>query len=271
MRKALLIALLAMLVLSGCSAKGKDKAPAAVTCPDGTVLTPDQIKALEGYGTPGFNATKACPVKPSVKFTTMPSSIQVFKSAPFGWTLDAGTATPAHSMLTSIRWNDRSIPDQDLTNINKYPYELVKKEHQNLPITYQGNMTFVKAEKVYVRAYMEQAGNDFWSKEVAINITPVVPSGKVTPITIDQTGAPDNDAVSIVLGDAVQINSSFPPGITCDRTSGPEQGPVTSFKADMAIPSPTTSNSIVYTAPDVYQYKCTDPQAHTFQVKVGLN
>ena len=270
MRKALwAIAVLGMLAMSGCSGSKKDTAVKPVTCPDGTVLTAEQVKALPGYGTAGFNATKACPVKPHVELVGIPPSIQAFKEFPFRVDLSAGTYQPQHSMLLSIRWYDRSIADQDLTNINKYPNELIKREHQNLPISYNMTASFAKVQTVYIRAYMEQGGNDYWSKEVKLNVTQVMPSGKVFPVKIGADGTPSPDVVMVVLGDAVQVDNSYVPGIKCAYHTGPVA--TADFEAAMAVPSDTMSNTIVYQAPQVYEYACNDAGAHSFKVNVAVN
>ena len=57
------------------------------------------------------NATDHCPVKPSVTLKGLPASLGAFRSAPFSWTLDNGTAPHAHSMLTSIRYSESSVAD----------------------------------------------------------------------------------------------------------------------------------------------------------------
>jgi len=268
MHKVLVVALLAMVAFAGCSGK-KDTGPAAVTCPDGSTLTPAQIKAFPDYAKPGFNATTHCPVKPHVEIVGIPTSLQVFKEGLFRVDLNAGTYQPQHSMLLSVRWYDRSIADQDLTNMNKYPNELVKKEHQNLPISYNLTFSFQKVGTYYIRAYMEQGGNDYWSKEQKISITPVVPTGKVVEVDIGADGTATPDAVSIVLGDAVQIKNSFPLDETCSAASGP--GPGGDLKAAGGVPSATMSSPVVFVFPGVFQYQCNDPQNHGFKVNVAVN
>jgi hypothetical protein len=268
MQKALwAVAIVALVAFSGCSGKKKEEAK-AFTCPDGTVLTPQQIEAFPDHHEATFNASSHCPVKPSVTLTGIPASLQSYKTAAFKASLDAGTSTPAHSMLLSVRWYDRSVADADLTNINKYPNELVKKEHQNLPVTYDMTMTFAKVGKVYVRAYMEQGGNDYWSKEYAIDITPVQPTGKTVAVTLDQTGKPSPDSVSVVLGDAVQVTSNYLGPDTCKWSSGPNGGPTDNFATAGMAPS-STSNAVVYTAPGVYVYQCQDPQSQGFKVNAA--
>jgi hypothetical protein len=241
-----------------------------VTCPDGTVLTPAEIEAMPDHHEAAFNATAHCPVKPTVTLIGLPTSIQVFKAGAFTFKMDAGTYTPAHSMLTSIRYNTRPIPDSDLTNVNKYPYELVKKEHQNLPATFDGTATFTTAGKVYVRAYMEQGGNDYWSAEYPIDVKPVTPSGKVVDVTIGTDGTASPDMVQVVLGDAVRIVNNYPVEDKCSRTSGPAA--TADFDAAGGLPSPTNSDPIVFVVPLVYEYLCNDqPQPHGFKVNVSVN
>jgi plastocyanin len=266
MRQALLpAALLFALALAGCSGKDKDADLQPVTCPDGTVLTSEQLEAFPDHHEAGFNATAHCPVPPAVSLQGIPASLGAFRSAAFSWTLDNGTVQHAHSMLTSIRWSERSIPDADLTNVNKYPSELVKREHQNLPVTYQGNMTFSKVGKVYLRAYMEVSGKDYWSPEVAVNITPVVPTGTVKEVDVALGGAVTPEMVDIVLGDAVQLKNDDLVAHTCSFDSGPAS--TAPFTAEGMG---ATSDAVVFVAPQVYSYACDDLQEHSFKVNVKV-
>lgn len=269
MRQALLLAaLLTALALAGCSGKDKDADLQPVTCPDGTVLTAEQLEAMPEHHEAGFNATAHCPVKPSVSLQGIPASLGAFRSAAFSWSLDNGTVEHAHSMLTSIRWSDRSVPDMDLTNVNKYPSELVKREHQNLPVTYQGNLSFSKVGKVYLRAYMEVSGADYWSKEVALNVTPVQPTGTVVQFTHPAgQGAQDISptAADAVLGDAIQVVNEDLAAHKCAFESGPASTP--ELDAEMQA----SSNAVVLPAPGVYTFKCDGLVAQkTFSVNVKL-
>jgi hypothetical protein len=266
MRNAMLAwAVLAALALAGCGDKHDAVQP--VTCPDGTVLSPEDIEALPDHHGEAFNATDHCPVAPSVSLSGVPATLRVFQPGPFSWTLDNGTAHHAHSMLTSIRYGSASVPDADLTAVTKYPNELIKREHQDLPITYRGNLTFNQVGTVYLRAYMEVAGDDYWSPEVTIEVTPVVPTGVVHDITIPPgagiAGDPSPAESIVQLGDAIRVvNEDLQPR-KCTRSSGPaETEPVGDGEG--------ASESIVMVVPGVYEFSCDTVQGTGFKVTVNL-
>jgi hypothetical protein len=283
MRNLVLAALLsAALALAGCS--GGDGGPKyeAVTCPDGTVLTPEQVEdAMENHsmgghdhGADGGNGTESiagqvCPVPPSVTLEGVPATIEAFKSAPYRWSLHKGSLEHAHSMLTSIRWSDRTVPDRDLTNLNKYPNELIKREHQDLPISYEGNLTFAKVGKVYLRAYAQIQGADHWSPEVELTVLPVPPTGTVHDVTHgpgDFLSPPTPSEVAAVLGDAVRLVNEDPLAArTCSFSSGP------AAVNPLSAPAGGASEPVVLVVPGVYQFTCDEVGgAQSFSVNVAM-
>lgn len=285
MRNLVLAALVsAALALAGCS--GGDGGPKyeAVTCPDGTVLTPEQVEeavknhtagghdhgaAVAGSNATGGLAVDVCPVPPSVSLEGVPPSLQAFRAASFRWSLDQGSLEHAHSMLTSIRWGDRSVPDRDLTNTNKYPNELIKREHQDLPVSYQGNLTFAKVGKVYLRAYAQIQGADYWSPEVALNVTPVPPTGTVHDVTHgpgDFLSPPTPAEVSAVLGDAVRLVNEDPIAArTCSFSSGP------SAVNPLSAPAGGESEPVLLVVPGIYEFTCDEVGgAQSFRVSVSI-
>ena len=265
MRKALLsLVILAALALAGCGEK--EDAPEPVTCPDGTVLAAEDIEAIADHHHEGFNATAHCPVAPSVRLEGVPASLPSYQAGAFSWTLDNGTLHHAHSMLTSIRYSESSVPDSELTEVTKYPSELIKREHQDLPITYRGNLTFGKVGTVYLRAYMEVAGEDYWSDEVALEVTPVQPTGTVVEFTIPAGAGVAGDVspaeAILKLGDAVKVVNEDVAPRTCTRTSGPAE---TAALGD----GEGAAESYVMVVPGTYEYSCDTLQPTSFKVIVN--
>jgi hypothetical protein len=269
MRKALLsVAVVAVLALAGCSEK--EDAPEPVTCPDGTVLTSEAIEAIPEHHHDGFNATEHCPVAPSVRLEGVPASLTSYRAGSFSWTLDNGTMDHAHSMLTSIRYSETSVPDGELTEIKKYPNELIKREHQNLPITYRGNLTFGKVGKVYLRAYMEVSGKDYWSDEVVLEVTPVQPTGTVQDFTIPPGAGVAGEVTPaeaiLVLGDAIKVVNEDPDprGHVCTRSSGPVEVPPLGDGEG-------GNESAVLVVPGTYEFSCNTLEPTTFKVIVNAS
>lgn len=273
MRNALLsTAVLLALALAGCQDDDGGHTVEPVTCPDGTVLSPEDIETLSAeHGTDhhaeGFNATALCPVPPSVTLEGIPATLQAFKTAPFRWSLDNGSLHHAHSMLTSIRYSATSVPASDLTAVTKYPSELIKREHQDLPVSYAGNLSFSKVGKVYLRAYAQIQGADYWSDEVELEITPVPPSGVVHTVTKgagDFLVPPSPATVSAKLGDAVVLDNQDPAPRTCNATNGPAQ--VDPLSAEGA----SASNEVVFVVPGTYTFSCDTVQPTSFAVNVSV-
>ena len=265
MRKALLsLAVVAVLALAGCGEKHEAVEP--VTCPDGTVLGAEQIEAMPEHHHGSFNATAGCPVAPSVRLEGVPASLASYRAGSFSWTLDNGTMVHAHSMLTSIRYSETSVADADLTEIGKYPSELIKREHQNLPITYRGNLTFGKVGTVYLRAYMEVSGKDYWSDEVALEVTPVQPTGTVVEFTIPPAAGVAGEVTPaeaiLALGDAIKVVNEDVQARGCTRTSGPAE---TSSIGDRE----GDAESWVMVVPGTYEYSCDTVQPTGFKVIVN--
>lgn len=278
MHKALLGALLAWsLALAGCSGGGGSHDAADVTCPDGTILTAEQIEAHAGHHEDGFNATTLCPEPPQVTLSGLPATIQVYDSASFTWAVDAGSAAKGHSMLTSIRYAKASIPDAELVEgqMEKYPTEIIKKEHQDLPVTFKGNMTFNQPGKVYVRAYAQVQGEglqrrDVWSPEVVLDVLPVQPSGREAVITHSSGFAVSNlDGPSdpVLIGDALRFNNAELIELTLTQTSAPAGAPPCELTA---APSENSAETCLLVVPGTYTFETDDvPQPKTVTIDVG--
>ncbi len=271
MRNVLLtVAMLAVLALAGCGDKHDGVDP--VTCPDGTLLTAEDLEALDGHHDAGFNGTNSCPVPPKVLLVGVPASLSAFKPGAFSWTIDNGSIPEGHSMLTSIRYSTTSVATSALKAMEDYPSELIKREHQNLPVTFRGNLTFSNTGVYFLRAYAQVQGagherRDVWSDEVRLEVVPVAPTGKVVDFTIPQAagvaGEVDPAEAIVVLGDAIRIvNEDLQPR-SCVRTSGPAE---TSPVGDAG----GAEESIVMVVPGTYEYECDTLQPTTFKVIVNV-
>lgn len=266
MRTALAALAVLSAALAGCS--DGHSAPEPVVCPDGTTLTPEQVEALPGHHDEGFDPSGACPVAPSVRLEGVPASLQAFASAPFRWTLDNGTVPHAHSMLTAIRWSRAAVADTALAGPETYPEELIKREHQDLPITYRGNLSFAQAGTVYLRAYMEVAGEHYWSGEVALDVTPVLPTGTVHDVVVPPAagvaGDPEPVEVAARLGDAIRLDNQDVLPHTCAYDAGPGQTDPLSAEAQ------AQSEPVALLVPGLYEYVCDTLQPTGFRVNVQL-
>jgi plastocyanin len=278
MHKALLGVLLAWsLALAGCSGGSDGHDVVDVTCPDGTVLTADEIEADEHHHEAGFNATKdLCPVAPKVTLSGLPDTIQVYDSAAFTWAVDAGSAAKGHSMLTSIRYAKASIPDADLVEgqMAKYPTEIIKKEHQDLPVTFKGNMTFNEAGKVYIRAYAQVQGEglqrrDVWSAEVVLEVLPVNATGVIQTIRhgLGPAGELDPASADLKLGDAIQFANDDLLEHSLNQVSAPAGAASCELSAGQMA---TSASTCVLTVPGTYEFETTgDAMAKSVTINVS--
>lgn len=270
MHKALLsLAILTALAFAGC-AGDKHSSVDPATCPDGTVLTSEGIEALPDHHGAGFNATDTCPVPPKVSLIGLPSTLGAYSTAAFTWSIDNGSVPKGHSMLATLRFAPASVPS-NLVALDKYPGELVKREHQNLPVAYKGNVTFNDPGTVFVRAFAAVQGagyerREFWSDEVRMEITPVAPTGKVVDFTIE-AGAPlagqvSPDQAILVLGDAIRVVNEDPVARSCTWTSGP-------VATESLGDGEGDAESVVMVVPGAYEYECNTVQPTTFKVIVN--
>ncbi|MEK6975139.1 MAG: hypothetical protein AABY18_02205 [Candidatus Thermoplasmatota archaeon] len=279
MHKALLGAMLAWaLALAGCSGGNDSHGSADVTCPNGTVLTAEEIEAHADHHADGFDAASLCPVAPKVVLSGLPATIPVYRSAPFTWVVDPGSVAHGHSMLTSIRYASVSVPDADLVEgqMTKYPTEITntKKEHQSLPVTFKGNMTFNQAGKVYLRAYAQVQGDGFpridvWSAEVVLDVLPVVPTDVVHEVThaTGPLGELDPEALDADLGDAVKFVNSDLIEHKLTLLSGPPGSEACELTAAGGGESATTC---VFLVPGPYTFETDDVQAKSMTINVRL-
>lgn len=276
MQKALLATLvMAALALAGCSGGGeKDKDLADVTCPDGTVVTSEQIEAVPDHHEDGFDPASLCPVPPKVTLSGVPATVQVYSKAPFAWSVDPGSVAHGHSMITEIRYSAAPVADAD-ASLTTYAKPILKKEHQDLPVTFKGNMTFNSPGKVYVRAYAAVQGEGFdrrdvWSAEVVLDVLPIAPTGVVVPVThtpgalAGELQGPEN---ALNLGDAISFDNQDVLDHTLTQTSAPAGAPACELAAGGRAVSQATC---VLTVPGGYEFSTDETPPKTVVVSVGL-
>ena len=262
------------LALAGCSGD-KDHADVEdFACPDGSVVTQEQIEEHASHHDGGFDPATLCPAPPQVLLTGLPATLGAYRSASFTWVVDPGSVAHGHSMLMSIRFAEASVPGN--ASLDGYPTEVIKKEHQDLPVTFQGNLSFTQPGKVYVRAYAQVQGEgydrrDVWSEEVAIEVLPVAATGVVKDVThamgLFAGDTTPRDLPDLVLGDTLRfVNEdlmahkltlrSGPKGADCVELAAAEQG---------------GEASCVMAVPGNYEYVTDDQQQpKTITVKVAI-
>lgn len=272
MHKGLAAALImTALALAGCSGGKEGARFQDVACPGGVTLTADDIEAAEGSGADGFDPATLCPVPPAVLLTGVPATVQVYGEAPFSWAIDPGSVNRGHSMITEIRYSDKPIPDGE-ASITTYSKSVIKKEHQDLPVTFNGNMTFNTPGKVYVRAYAAVQGEgydrrDVWGPEIELEVLPVTPTGVTHTVTHGvgpgPVGALDVTEVSAKLGDALAFANDDPVNsYTLVLTSAPPGAPAGELAAD---------GTYTFVVPGAYTFETTgDVQAQSVSVSVAM-
>lgn len=263
---------LATLALSGCSDDGGGHTSLTdFTCPDGSIITAAQQEAHEAHHEDTFDAATLCPVPPQVLLQDLPATLGAYRNAAFTWVVDPGSVPDGHSMLTSIRYGNTSVTT--VGAVEDYASELVKKEHQDLPVTFKGNLTFTQAGTVYLRAYAQVQGEnyarrDVWSDEVAIEILPVTPTGTVHTIThaagLTLGEVTPTEPVDAVLGDAVQFDNQDLASHTLTLTAGPKGAPCTEITAGAG----ETSATCVLDVPGTYTWRTDDQQPKTVEFRV---
>jgi len=255
MMRALLATLtLAALVLAGCSDDHSALDP--VTCPDGSVV---DVENATGHHDHGFDPATACPDPATVTLEG------VYASAAFSWTVDPGAKGSGHAMRTSVHASTSPVSDRDLAaDPAAAGTQLALREHQDVPATFRGNLTFQQPGTYYVRAYAEVDGKPVWSNATVVNVTAVMATGTEVVVT-KAVGGPLGDftpaTVTLELGDALVLRNDD----VLEHTftiQGPNNGSVT--VARMA-----SSDPIVFDVPGTYSVTTDDvQQPKTVQVTV---
>ncbi len=285
MKVLAMVALLTLVGLAGCSSN--DNGPATHTCRDGGVVDLGPEPRAEG-----FNPETICyeRVPPTVRLGASSYTVGVYRTLSIGWTVENGTVPEGHTMLTSIRLSHHSMAVDNLTGPDGYGVkELLRVEHQNLPGSF--NLTtaaddFSDATLVgtrYLRAYATIQGEgvhakDFWSDEIAINITGVQPTGTTHTIVHGPGGFQGRltpAAVSAKLGDAIVFQNADVVSHLFTQISKPAcaaQASATMLQA--GVPAPTTGPSppLLLMCPGEYVFETDDaPTKLTVAITASLD
>ncbi len=265
---------LASLAVSGCSGDGGHASRTDFTCPDGSIITAARQETDSTHHEAAFDPATLCPIAPRVLLQGLPATLGAYRSAAFTWAVDPGSVAHGHSLLTSIRYGNTSVAT--VGAVEDYASELVKREHQDLPVTFKGNLTFTQAGMVYLRAYAQVQGEtyarrDVWSDEVAIAIQPVAPTGTVHTVTHaaglllgEVTPAEPLDAL---LGDAVQFDNQDVTSHALTLSDGPKGASCIEITADAG----QTSAACVLEVPGTYTWQTDDEQPKTVEMRVTVS
>lgn len=271
MQQALLAAVaLATLALAGCSGGGDHSGAQDFTCADGSVVPAATIEAADDHHDAAFDPATLCPVPPQVTLTGLPASLQVYGTSSFEWSVNPGSVLHGHSMLTAIRYSMSSVPDGQAT-LDTYSKEVLKKEHQDLPVSFRGNLTFNVPGPIYLRAYAQVQGDgydrrDVWSPEVMLEILPVQPTGVVATVVhaVGPIGGLDPNDIQLNLGDALVFQNDDLLAHDLTATSGPAG----SVACDLAAAAGDVSEPCVFIVPGSYTFTTDDVQPKSVTVSV---
>lgn len=275
-----LAALVALAVaFAGCSGGDDHAAVEDFTCPDGQVVPAETIEEADGHHDDGFNATSLCPEPPQLTVTGLPGSLPAFSKATFTWTAEPGAVQTPHSMLMSMRYATASVDESTLdagseATMDSYPTELLKKEHQDLPATFEGSLSFSTVQTVYLRAFALVKGEGYdervmWSDEHTLVITPVNATGTVVTVTKSAglaAGELTADDDSPALGDAVRLQNDDLVPLTLTLTSSPQGADACTLEAD---PRATSAASCLLVIPGQYTFTSDDLQPKSITLTVA--
>jgi hypothetical protein len=257
------IILAAAILMAGCAAEEEPPAPTTFTCPRGQVV---EVPANH-TGAP----QALCPKAPPSVTLQAPATVRVFSQASFSWNVSAGDYTGGHSMLTTLRWSPTPVSNASLQGPDSYGTEFAKKEHQNLPVSLDGERRFTEPGTYYVRAYATILADgydsrDHWSAEATVVVTDVEPTGNNTVVTHGAgnfVGGLTPNPVDLKLGDGIVLKNDD----VVSHTFTPENCP--QFTEAIPVASRTSSDPLVFKAPGTCTFKTDDVQPLTLTINVG--
>ncbi len=170
-------------------------------------------------------------VEPTMVIEGLPSTVEQFAGADFGWRLDNGTRQAVHSMDSRIRASLSNDPVTNETGPDDWGMQVTGQQHKDFPDAF--NATFVSDEvgMFYLKGYMLIDAKNIWVDLGTIDVTAVSASGSRTPITA--SGLPpalDDSEVGITVGDGVTFDNQLQYDLTlswtCTNGVTPEGGTV---------------------------------------------
>lgn len=210
------VALLLAVALSGCTSDEGEPALTAADCEaQGLVLkeaeSHDHGGEEEHHEASCVEASEMGP-RGSVDLGGLPTSLPMYQSVPLTWTL--GTTLPGedHAMRTEIRYSSEPLPEGNVKP-DDWGLSVAKFEHQNYEngATYDATFTAETEGTFYFHAYSLVGGENIWSPQYLLEITPVVPTGVVHEIAVDGLGPQasiEKSSLDIMVGDSIKFTNS---------------------------------------------------------------
>ncbi len=221
MRALLVAGLLLATMLAGCSGGGSSSSSDLYTCKTGLKKGQQiDVSNATGHGKTGFDPESACPqpIPPSITILGLPATVKAFYPVKASWALSSGSWAGGHSMLNELRINNAPVSEAGLTEDNfalKYPTQLLKFEHQELPSNFSGTFSIDTAGMYHARVFGQIKGTDldnkeYWTSEVMIMVEAPTATGNTTTLTVPQ-GFPAQKttslSASVQLGDGIIIDN----------------------------------------------------------------
>ncbi len=257
MRTPWIALLLVSTVLAGCSDDGGETVDPAAEC-DGIYDA----------------ATGACAphVEPSVVVEDLPDSMGAYSTVAFTWRLDNGTrgmgAAPVHSMDSRIVASTDSARPTNATGPDDWGVEVAREQHQNLPGSFEGSLTWDEVGTVYLQGYMLIEGENVWTDLGSIEVTEAQPTGDTTTVNVTAGPPPavDVSQAGLVVGDALVFDNQGPVDYTAVFTCSDD---VT--VPEIAVGANGQSQAFVFTMPTNCDYTLQSTLAQTGQDPLGIS
>lgn len=286
--KTVVLLLTLGLLLAGCSGGGGGSSTTTGgSCPSSGMGHSDGHHEHPSSGCVG-NQTRA---PPTVRLDSAPTSVELYKSINVTWTILPGGYTKGHSMLAMVMLSHHSVPDRELMGPDSYGVkEIGRTEHAELEDgtgktvtvtspagTFTPDLQGTRYLRVYAQIRAEGIEDkDYWSDEVAINITAVQPTGVTHTVTHGVGGFQgklDPAIVTARLGDTLSFANDDVVEHTFTLASGPASCTLstTTVEVPAAVPEAAPpSTPIPLVCPGSYSFETDDvPTKLTVAVNVS--